>query len=107
MAFVNRNDIPKRAMKVEWQDRRIILYTILIFSLGVNCYGAVIHPLATETSLISRICLSSLETVSVMFGGYILGRVVEKHSSLRGKDAPVSVESTDTLDEKSISYKSD
>lgn len=87
---------------IEWTDRRRILYVILAFSIGVNVYGAVLHPDASETSLITRICLGSLETISLMFSGYILGRVAEKHPALRGENTDVpgrtittTIESTD------------
>lgn len=72
----------------EWTDRRRMMYIILGFSIFVNLYGAFTHPDSSETSLISRICLSSLETISLMFSGYVLGRVAEKHSSLRGSNEP-------------------
>ena len=68
----------------EWSDRRRMMYVILTFSITINVYGALRHPEASETSLISHICLGSLETISLRFSGYSLGRVAEKHSSLRG-----------------------
>lgn len=81
---------------LEWTDRRRILYILLSFSIFINVYGAFTHPDAGETSLISRICLSSLETISLMFSGYVLGRVAEKHTSLRGPSDAVdeSLDST-------------
>lgn len=74
----------------EWTDRRRMMYIILSFSIVINLYGAFIHPDSSETSLISRICLSSLETISLMFSGYVLGRVAEKHTSLRGPNGSVN-----------------
>lgn len=74
----------------EWTDRRRMMYIIFSFSILINVYGAITHPEASETSLISRICINSLETISLMFSGYVLGRVAEKHSSLRGNnDTPM------------------
>lgn len=90
-------------MKPDWTDRRRILYIILAFTLGINIYGGVFHWDASETSLITRICVSSLETMSLIFSGYVLGRLAERHPALRNKDDSIrtdSVDSTEKVDDK-------
>lgn len=90
MAFGRWKSLPKRSVRPEWTDRRIIVYSILIFAIFVNVYGALFLPEASDISLISRICMGSLDTISLVFTGYVVGRLAEKHPSLSNRDADTS-----------------
>lgn len=90
MAFRRWRSLPERGIRPEWTDRRIIVYSILIFAIFVNIYGALFLPEASEVSLISRICMGSLDTISLVFTGYVVGRLAEKHPSLSTQNADTS-----------------